>query len=279
MIELMKEAGFDSHLITPLSKKNILLSLIAFVDDAELFLTTKTNNISELIKKAQAALDRWKNVLLATGGAMRSKKCAWLLLDHVVNETNENNQLFLQDDDGIVREIQRYRPNEPREYLGVPQTATNNDDHQLKVINNNVQKWNDIISKSRLPPFLNLQALMNRIHRKILYPLSATNLSEQQLQEVSDVLYRTSLPKCGIIRKFPIRFRTIPTYYFGLGLPDLYLEMQINKMKEFLQHCMTDSVLGQQIQLNLETMQMQAGVQKLILNYDYNKYSIFVTPG
>ena len=50
-------------------------------------------------------------------------------------------------------------------------------------------------------------------------------------------------------------------------------------MKEFLQHCMTDSVLGQQIQLNLETMQMQAGVQKLILNYDYNKYSIFVTPG
>ena len=235
MIELMKEAGFDSHLITPLSKKNILLSLIAFVDDAELFLTTKTNNISELIKKAQAALDRWKNVLLATGGAMRSKKCAWLLLDHVVNETNENNQLFLQDDDGIVREIQRYRPNEPREYLGVPQTATNNDDHQLKVINNNVQKWNDIISKSRLPPFLNLQALMNRIHRKILYPLSATNLSEQQLQEVSDVLYRTSLPKCGIIRKFPIRFRTIPTYYFGLGLPDLYLEMHDGKLgfKEF----------------------------------------------
>ena len=279
MIEIMKDAGFDATQITPFSRKNIILSLIAFVDDAELFLTTTSNNIDELIKKAQSALEKWKNVLLATGGAMRSQKCAWLLLQHTSKPTHEEQQLLLKDDDGIVREINRYNSDEPREYLGVTQTASNNDDHQLQVINNNVQKWNDLISKSKLPSFLNLQALMNRIHKKILYPLPATNLTHEQLQEVSDVLYRTSLPKCGIIRKFPIRFRTIPDYYFGLGLPDLYLEMQISKIKEFLRHCMTQSVLGQQIQMCLETMQMEAGVKKLILNYNYKLYSKLVTQG
>jgi len=279
MIELMKEAGFDATLITPFSKEYIILSLIAFVDDAELFLTTNSNNIDELIKKAQSALEKWKSVLLATGGAMRSQKCAWLLLDHAKKTSHETHQLLLKDDDGIVREIYKYNSDEPREYLGVTQTASNNDDHQLQVIHKHVQEWNDLISKSKLPPFLNLQALMNRIHRKIQYPLPATNLSHEQLQEVSDVLYRTSLPKCGIIRKFPIRFRTIPSHYFGLGLPDLYVDMQIGKMKEFLRHCMTKTVLGQQIQMSLETMQMQAGVQHIILNYNFKRYSMLVNPG
>jgi len=62
MIEIMKEAGFTSTLITPLSKTNILLALIAFVDDAELFLTVENNNVSELIRIAQEALTRWKQV-------------------------------------------------------------------------------------------------------------------------------------------------------------------------------------------------------------------------
>ena len=279
MIELMKEAGFDATLVTPFSRKYILLSLIAFVDDAELFLTTNSNNIDELIKKAQSALEKWKNVLLATGGAMRSKKCACVLLDQKTKYPQTEHKLMLKDDDGIVREILRYSHDDPREYLGVTQTASNNDNHQLQVIHDNVKKWNDLISRSKLPPFLNLQALLNRIHKKILYPLPATNLTHEELQDVSDELYRTSLPKCGIIRKFPIRFRTIPHQFFGLGLPDFYAEMQISKIKEFLRHCMTNTVLGQQIRMCLETMQMEAGVKRLILNYNFNKFSELVTPG
>ena len=279
MIEVMKEAGFTSNLTTPMTGKAILLSLIAFVDDAELFLSAKDGNIKNLISKAQKALETWKHVLLATGGAMRSKKCAWILLDHLVNNSNPNATLTLCDDDGIIRNIERYNEKDPREYLGVTQTVDEGNEEQIKIINRNVLEWNENISKSKLPAALNLKALMNRIHKKILYPLPATTITNDQLQEISDTLYATSLPKCGIIRSFPIRFRTIPIYYFGLGMPDLYLEMQINKVKEFLQHCLTDSVLGKQLQFHLETMQMQAGVGNFILNYDYNKFSHLVYSG
>jgi len=186
---------------------------------------------------------------------------------------------MLQDDDGITRPIARYEKDEPREYLGVTQTADTKNDKQLEVIYSHVQQWNDVITKSKLPTILNLQALMNRIHKKIQYPLPATTISEQQLQEVSDLLYTTSLPKCGIIRKFPIRFRTLPIHYFGLGMPDLYLEMQISKLKEFLHHCMTETVMGQQLQYNLEMLQIQAGVQDIILNYAFSKYSCLTYSG
>jgi len=279
MIELMKEAGFTSNLVTPLTNKKILLALIAFVDDAELFLTVDNNNLNALLEKAQRALERWKEVLLATGGAMRSKKCAWILLDHSKHNHDTNGELTLQDDDGETRPILRYHKSDPREYLGVTQTADSNDDEQLKIITDNVLKWNEMISKSKLPATLNLQALMNRIHRKILYPLPATNIEKEALQEVSDILYRTSLPKCGIIRKFPIRFRTLPSHYYGLGMPDLYLEMQIGKIKEFIHHCKSDTVMGKQLQFNLEDMQLQAGVQKFIVNYNHKKYSPLVQPG
>ena len=288
MIELMKEAGYTSKLTTPLSGTQILLSLIAFVDDTEIFLTIDTNNIEELIVKTQKALERWKNVLSATGGAMRSKKCAWVLLDFVINschrefktaQAHECKNLEIKDDDGVIRKIHRYQPDDPREYLGVVQTADSSDDHQLKTIYDNIRKWNDKITKSKLPNALNLQALMNRIHKKILYPLPATNLSQIQLQKVSNTLYTTSLPKCGIIRTFPLRYRTIPSYFFGLGLPDLYIELQIGKIREFLTHGLDSTVLGNQLQCGLETLQIQAGVQHLILNQSYKRYGDLVDKG
>ena len=159
------------------------------------------------------------------------------------------------------------------------QTAIDNDDYQLEIILDNITEWNEVITKSRLPAALNLQALMSRIHKKILYPLPATTLTQIQLQRASNMLYKKSLPKCGIIRTFPIRFRTLPCKFFGLGLPDLYLEMQIGKLKEFLQQSNSNTVLGQQLQFNLEDMQLRTGVQGLILNYNHNKYSPLVYSG
>ena len=155
MIELMKEAGFTSELVTPMTGKMILLSLIAFVDDAELFLTTKDGNICDLIHKAQNALETWKQVLLATGGAMRSKKCAWTLLDHLLTRSVSNPTLTLRDDDGLIREIEKYNEDDPREYLGVIQTTDAGDQEQIKIIKQNVCVWNENISKSKLPAALN----------------------------------------------------------------------------------------------------------------------------
>jgi len=281
MIELMKEKGFRAKLISPITKRNILLTLIAFVDDTELFLTVDSQNIQELIRTAQQALETWKQVLLATGGAMRSKKCAWMIMAYILKnkekifatERETQGDISIKDDDGEVRNIKRYMHKDPREYLGVIQTAETGDQYQLEAINESVNKWIGTLNKSRLPPVFNLQAMMTRIHKKILYTLPATNLEKTELEKVSNHLYSSSLSKCGIICTYPLRFRTIPKYKFGLGLPDLYLEMHIGKIKEFLKNAATHSVMGEQIQYGMETMQIMAGVPNIIFSYDYKKFS------
>jgi len=82
MIEIMKENGFNANLVTPMSKTSILLALIVFVDDTEIFLTDANNDIESLIKKAQDALNAWKHELNSTGGTIQSKQCAWVLLSY-----------------------------------------------------------------------------------------------------------------------------------------------------------------------------------------------------
>jgi len=230
-------------------------------------------------------LDTWKHVLNATGGAMRSKKCAWVLLSFMMQHREtvfESSQkhpttLNVLDADDICRPIERYEYSEAREYLGVRQTANDNDDEQYEVLMKNVNTWNEMITKSKLPPILNLNALLNRIHKKIEYPLPATTLTQERLQELSDVLYKDSLPKCGIIRKFPIRFRSLPPQYYGLGLPDMYLEMQINKIRELLQNVGKPTIMGEQLQYGLELAQLESGQDDFILNASYSDYSTTVT--
>jgi len=285
MIQIMKEQGCTSKFTTPISKAQIFLTLIAFVDDTEVFLTDATGDVKELVEKAQRALNTWKGVLNATGGAMRAKKCAWILLSFITKHkdtkfhTKEglHHEISVVDTDDIERNIKRYDHDTSREYLGVHQTASGKEDPQIKILNQHVENWNETIAKSKLPTIFNLHAMMNRIHKKLQYPLAATTITETQLQTLSDKLYSGSLHKCGIVRKFPIRYRTLPTTYHGLGLPDLYLEMSIGKLREIIKHSDTKSVLWQQIQNGLELAQMEAGVPDIIYNHPHHKYSILTT--
>jgi len=67
---------------------------------------------------------------------MRSNKCAWMLLEYVINnrknpfsiKNHDQYHLSITDDDGIRRNIERYSYDDPREYLGVTQTAKQGDD-------------------------------------------------------------------------------------------------------------------------------------------------------
>jgi len=156
MIEIMKDNGFHANLVTPMSKRNLLLALIAFVDDTETFLTEESNDITKLIAKAQDALNIWKNVLNATGGAMRSKKCAWLLLSYMLNNKDtifESSQKFpktldILDDDNVVRPIERYEYSDAREYLGVLQSANNDDSEQYLELQKKVRHWNEMMNNN-----------------------------------------------------------------------------------------------------------------------------------
>ena len=73
MIKVLKENNLHSKLISPLSTEEVILTLMAFVDDIEIFLTVEDDDIDKLVDLADTTMQTWKGVLQATGGDMRSK--------------------------------------------------------------------------------------------------------------------------------------------------------------------------------------------------------------
>jgi len=278
MIEMMKKRGLFASFKSPLEDEEILLALLAFVDDTELFITDDEDNVENLIAKAQLAINTWRELLHVTGGIMRSSKCAWTLLNF---ESNSNRplpidrnpaNLSLQDEHGQIRIIDRYDRDFPREYLGIHQTATGEDDAQVKKMLLAIEKWNGMITASKLPPALNLQALMSRIHKTLLYPLPTLTLDREILQKMSNKLYWVSLPKCGIVRTFPISIRHLPHKYQGLQLPDLYIEQETAKLRELISFSYKDSVEWDQLCLGLESLQHFLGLSDIVYNFPYDKF-------
>ena len=66
MIEMMKKRGLFASFKSPLEDEEILLALLAFVDDTELFITDDEDNVENLIAKAQLAINTWLELLHVT---------------------------------------------------------------------------------------------------------------------------------------------------------------------------------------------------------------------
>jgi len=280
MINILKRHQLNSKWKCPISLETVILTLMAFVDDTEIFLSTKDDDLNALLDLAQETISTWKSVLQASGGDMRSKKCAWILLHYSNDPSIKKNMklktISIQDEDGIVRKVQRYEEKDSREYLGVHQQADGGNQKQIEILFTKVENWNEKIKASRLPPTLNYIAVFSRIHKSLLYPLPATTIDEDTLQDISNKLYEQSLPKCGINRKFPIDFRDLPHQYHGLGLPNLYLQQEISKLNEFISKSHTEHIMWKQLQVGLELAQMQTGLLGCVYNYNYGKYEFLL---
>jgi len=282
MIEIMKERCYYSRFISPLSGMIVILSLLAFVDDTELFLTDDNDDPEKLLQRAEQAINVWRELLYVTGGIMRSSKCSWTMIAYtptpgttkVIPDSKNPGVIHLPDENGQLGVVPRYSSDNASRYLGVFQTTSGNEDRQVDELHAKVKEWNQMIENSCLPPALNLHAVLARIHRTLLYPLVATTITEDKLQAISDQLYWKSLPKCGIVRTFPIRYRHLPIRYQGLGLPNLYLEQEISKLREIMTISDTDSVAWDQLRLGLEGIQVQVGVPDIIFNHPYDEFSI-----
>jgi len=93
----------------------------------------------------------------------------------------------------------------------------------------------------------NLRATLSKICKTTLL------LTPIQCEQLSNKIFSTVLPKCGITSKFPASYRGyLSPRYQGLGLPHIYLEQESTKLQEFLLNSYTNSPCWKQMQLGLE---------------------------
>ena len=88
LIEMMRSAGHEVKLTSPLSHTDDSLVGFAFVDDTDIvegILNSTPLSIDEVMTCMQEAVDRWEGGLKATGGAFRPEKSFIYPLDFDFN--------------------------------------------------------------------------------------------------------------------------------------------------------------------------------------------------
>jgi hypothetical protein len=127
MMSVYFQRGYMSTTVTPISRKSIEFIGKIYVDDTDLLtFHLEEYDIGVVLKRAQINLDKWLQLLIATGGSLNPDKCYWYLISYVCNEVvwgydknTSSYKLSIPLPDGSWEEIIQLPVLEPKKMLGV----------------------------------------------------------------------------------------------------------------------------------------------------------------
>ena len=143
LIEMMQKEGRGISWESFLSGLVVSLVCFSFVDDTDLAVSPTGASVGEdLIAPAQKALDNWSGTLEAKGGELASAKTFCYLLDYKLDEKQVEyvywtkdeipGEFNILDNEYTCYSIQRFKPSEGKETLGVCLAINGNEDPQFE---------------------------------------------------------------------------------------------------------------------------------------------------
>jgi hypothetical protein len=128
---------------------------------------------------------------------------------------------------------------------------------------------------TKLQPCL-LRAPLNRestrkgfttmILQKFSYPLGATCFTEKECNSIQAKFLPTVLSKMGINRSTPREVHSGPSLYAGMVVLELWPIQGSSKNKLLISHLRKTNIVGDNLQVELDCLQLQAGISWDILS-------------
>ena len=82
----------------------------------------------------------------------------------------------------------------------------------------------------------------------------------------------------GVHKTFPTIVATLPVKYMGLGIPDPYIECGIERVKTFVCHMGSETLMSSFISYSLQLLQIEIGLTKNTLELDFDTWGDLATP-
>jgi hypothetical protein len=98
------------------------------------------------------------------------------------------------------------------------------------------------------------------ILQKFGYPLGATCFTEKECNGIQAKYMPTVLSKMGINRSTPTEVRSGLSHYAGMSVSELWPTQGSSKNKLLIRHLGKTDVIGDNLQVDLDCLQLQAGV-------------------
>ena len=285
LVDCMKAEGYGYEAWSPISQRAMTLVCFGFVDDTDLILSPNRPNMSteDLLHDAQLELSTWEGLISATGGALAPEKSYWYLVEigpdgKYVPKSKQPGELFLHNK-GNPELIERLDVFEARETLGIWSRPDGSMKDEVAALKAKALKWADAVKTKRINPTEAWYSVNHTIMKTIEYPLAATSISKQDMQDIMRPILQAALPKARIQKRFPRKlvFGTLGTEGFGVNDPST--SQLIDHLHSIIKHSHWDSPSNDLHVQNMELVQCYVGTQKPFWDMPFSDYGHLAPQG
>ena len=148
IFKVLHSRGFAEHIVTAISKQVFTLVGFAYVDDCDL-IQSGTNPI-EVLASMQSLINSWGSLMEVTGGAVRTDKSWWYLIDYVwkrgkwiATDPQLNIDLVATNKNGERIALSHLRSDEAAQMLGVWLAPNGDNKKIIKELKTAAVKWGE----------------------------------------------------------------------------------------------------------------------------------------
>ena len=265
IFDILHKRGFNSTIISSISKQLFTLVGFAYVDDCDLIQVG--DNPITVLESMQALINSWGSLMEVTGGVIRTDKSWWYLVDYVwkrgkwvAHDPDIGIDLVATNIDGERVSLKQLRCDKASEMLGI-WLAPNGDKKKLiKELKIAAMEWAGKMRLGHSSPEEAWTALHTNIGAKLKYPLPACTLSEAECKSIMFPAIRAALPKAGIASCISTEFRDGPITSLGAGVLSLFNYMGTSRTACLVDQIGKETQLGVIMKCNIEDLVLDAGL-------------------
>jgi len=284
--EAMRKQGYGASFCSPISEEYVDVLGTAFVDDTNLDESPDDPELSvqEVVRRAQEGIDLFTGCISATGGEVRPDKSWWYALAVLWRQgvwsfdySDNGLTMWVTDGSGRRREIQRMKPDEAQELLGVWMAPDGNNVKAVREMTAKAQKWADQVRTGLIRRSDVWLSLLTQISKTLEYPLTALALTERECAAIESPIRKQALDLCGIKKGLPHSVVDGPLGSHGIGRRRLYHSWAYQHVAVLLKHGQRQSVTGKLLRNSIERHQLEAGTQDPVLSSSFADYGQYAT--
>jgi hypothetical protein len=284
-----KRRGYSATFVCPVSKEEIKLAAILYVDDCDLLHIDMTSDDCAYVtfEKMQASVLNWGRLLIATGGSYKPPKCFYHLIsfiwsnkgkwDYEPNHTKEEFNMLVPMPDGTMASIDHLPVDQAKKTLGVWTSPVGDSDGAMVAMREKAQEWVDKAKEGKLRRRDVWFLLDCQFWPRVGYGLCCNMAEHARLEKCLDKQYYHLIPLGGVIRSAPRVIRRLGKGFFGVGCPHPGIECLIAQVAKLLMHYGCPSSNGQKLRISFRYLVVELGRSIHPFQLSYESYKDFLT--
>ena len=281
MINAYKRLGHGCNYTSCLTGAMFFFAAILYVDDTDLLLRapTPTSPTVVLYKLIQRAINDWAELIMATGGSCKPKKCHVTVTafkfvkgkaEIMSNAELPKVQFTVPQKGGLSAPIEMNDPKASKTTLGITANSAGLPKDHLAEIEKKGLEWSARLNSNKfLKPADGWLSLGIQLKPTLEYGLECLSAEPKEVNEVLDRIYFRSLGKLRVNKNIRKEFRTLPKMYQGLGMFDLNIDSLGMRIFFLRRHWKQPTPLGNLLQQAYEAFLMDVGLEGNVLARNY----------